>query len=425
MMPMSLRLFLLLSGAASLVACSDDHKGTKIADQETQQETPEPAPVVTPCAEDDSHEQVVIAAVDDNADITHGTIAVFALNASGRLRDTGTRLGPLLVPRAVTMRDDGKEALVSYGNNGNEGDTCGVVVLSIAPDTQHVSIIQNLTPAIDAGLWVPLHITYTSADSAIASRLGFDIADLMALTRQQDGLFTAGAPVVVPGGIPQVVAPIAGESHKQLVLAIDSAFAIDGASRAYAISDADGQIATLTGDPIVFAKQPYYLYPNPKVPRAYVPYVNPDDRHVLNPSGMLHLLSQSDNAAWLDSDHFLLPNRASVMAVAPDGTSAVFSDEVKDLLYADDGAKVERIIGWELYRVDLDAAGTPTKASAPLAFAADMVLDMQQNSTGHVVVARKRGEVYEVVSFAKSGDSWQECPNAITVPGGAALAIAP
>jgi hypothetical protein len=349
-----------------------------------------------------------------------GGVRLLQLDDKGVLRDTTDRVDVDL-PQSVTFRDDGLEALVTWGNSSDE--PAGVLVISLAADGSSMTLEQDITLGPDAA---PLEVGYTSHDSAIVTRIGPGNDDLVPLFRNSDGKMQAGTPWDVPGEWPQRAVGIPGQDNQALLLRADI-LAPENGSEVIPISDAGGVITT-TGAPVALSQRNLFLYMHPDGERAYVPTGDPADDDTLNPAGQLEILSPSSGTWASAPTPFALPERASLASISPNADVMVFADSIA--AWGSTGTYIQNA-WYGLYRVQLDGSGMPVFADTDEGtFPASLVYDVEQSPHGHTVVAYDTGSLVSgvsdvVVVYAHREDGWAQLCGAIEIDGPAELALSP
>lgn len=358
-----------------------------------------------PCADDGSAEIAVVAAINNYDNYDEGHVRIYALNGTGRLRDTGIQVGQMRIPQAIAMRSDGEEAVVTWGSS-SEGTAHGFAIIRLQNGGGDAEMVQKTELPGEYG---PLRVAYADDDTIIVGRVGPGPDDLVPLRRQSDGLFKAGTPLLVPGEYPQATRPMANAPGKSFFLQS----ALGSESNLYVL-DHSGENLVLEENPLHYPDGPLFLYANPATARAYLPEQNPEDPgcETCNPTGILHDVSVGTDALKVHDD-FIVPNRASLAAVAREG---------------DWMALVDHVVGdpshWSIFAVNLDSEGAPTAASDPL-FAIDgsWVFQVLISPRGHVLAAAETDDHGIEVHTKNAAGEYVRCQNDVVLPGRADLAI--
>lgn len=145
--------------------------------------------------------------------------------------------------------------------------------------------------------------------------------------------------------------------------------------------------------------------------RAFVPTKNTDDPERLNPTGHLYAVALGADGLAVDMMPFLLPQRASLGRVRPDGAGLLFAEAYVGTYERETGERYNEVRHWNLMSVALNERGRPHEATASeVGFDAHHVYDLAFLHSKMVVVADGRleaGARVRVFSVDEADQSWR------------------
>jgi hypothetical protein len=251
-------------------------------------------------------------------------IQVFGLDG-GTIVDANLKFNPVENPDDVAIRDDGLEALVSFGGFGQ---MYGVVVLEIGLGGQSARVKQTLEIGSDRVVW---GVAYADDDHAVlATAAGPTGHSVTALERGTSGDFAAGMSAPVPDDWPLGLEHRPG--HAEVVLA-RSNLASDTATDFYQLRQQttgawtpNGNAAKVDGNPLFMALAPdgNTLLTGTSDPADPISSSNLDGK------GVLHAVALGD-AGFGQATTISIPGPASMISVDPHGAFAIADSPIYEL----------------------------------------------------------------------------------------------
>jgi len=337
----------------------------------------------------------------------------------GELFDDGVEF-PADNPRNVTVRADGREALVAWGGFG---DPYGVTVLSLDGASA------ELVDTIELGTGqTPFGVAYGSDDHAVVVTAGPNRGTLVAIDRV-DGAMEKGPIMRIPRNWP-IDVETRGDTGEIILARVD--LTADQPTEVFRVVHGDAGWA-IAGEAAEIEPASIDIAVPPSGRRVLSATGDPDDpvnTGNLDAGGLLQVLEVDDEAGPVASDSLALPGLAVSPAVAPSGAFEVMLQAVYTI---DDESGTPIVRTYKLVTVSLDDDGAPTDAVVDDEEIPALLFDGTGISrSGHLVVAVQRyiGEVPEdeehpLSLWAQpSPGAWELCQT-LFMPGADQVAVAP